>query len=200
MGIQYHCENEKRRQAVDNHPSLNGIDYLEVLDRDAPDKETRQRTLLVRCLKPVPDLTAMNVQIHGGVRVTPVRVLWAARAADAVALFTSGLISEEKERDFFRDLPDPDHVLLVRTDVYGDFATYRLCLVKSPADPDPPNNFDPILSCVDFSFKVECPSDFDCQAMQKCPPERMAEPLIDYLAKDYASFRQLMLLSGRGCH
>jgi hypothetical protein len=192
MGIQYHCENEKRRQAVDNHPSLNGIDYIEVLDHEAPDESKRQRTLLVRCLKPVPDLTAMNVQIHGGVRVTPVRVLWAAGATDANDLFADGMISED-ERDFFLDQPYQDHLLLVRTDVYGDFSTYRLCLVKSPADPDPLNNFDPILSCIEFSFKIECPGDFDCRTMQKCPPERTIEPVIDYLAKDYASFRQLVL-------
>ena len=35
-------------------PTLNGIDYLEVLDHDAPPGSPRQRTLLVRLLKPVP--------------------------------------------------------------------------------------------------------------------------------------------------
>ena len=54
-------------------------------------------------------------------------------------------------------------------------------------------NLDPLLSAVDFSFKVECPSDFDCQTSCVCPPEPRSTPDIDYLAKDYASFRQLML-------
>ena len=35
MGIQYFCRNKRRQQAILGHPSLNGIDYLEVLDRDA---------------------------------------------------------------------------------------------------------------------------------------------------------------------
>ena len=52
---------------------------------------------------------------------------------------------------------------------------------------------DPFFAAVEFSFKVECPSDFDCKPKRICPPERLPEPEIDYLAKDYNSFRQLML-------
>src|SRR5207237_3077448 len=59
--------------------------------------------------------------------------------------------------------------------------------------PAPPDGYDPMLSAVEFSFKVECPSDFDCQPKRVCPPEPRTEPDIDYLAKDYASFRQLLL-------
>src|SRR5262249_23573579 len=44
-----------------------------------------------------------------------------------------------------------------------------------------------------FSFKVECPTDFDCRPVLVCPPAFEAAPEIDYLAKDYESFRQLML-------
>lgn len=46
---------------------------------------------------------------------------------------------------------------------------------------------------MDFSFRVNCPSDFDCQTTNTCPTERPGEPEIDYLAKDYASFRRLIL-------
>ena len=45
----------------------------------------------------------------------------------------------------------------------------------------------------DFSFKVNCPSDLDCALPVNCPPPALDEPDINYLAKDYASFRQLML-------
>ena len=76
MGLQYRCDNQKRHQLLrDAAIALNGIDYLEVLDEDAPQEEERQRTLLVRLLKSDPwDLTADNVQIDGGVRVTGIRV------------------------------------------------------------------------------------------------------------------------------
>ena len=71
----YTCCDELRRNAVAAHATLNGIDYLEVLDRDAPDFDLpggspRQRTLLLRLLKiPTPALAADNVRIEGGERV-----------------------------------------------------------------------------------------------------------------------------------
>jgi hypothetical protein len=46
---------------------------------------------------------------------------------------------------------------------------------------------------VSFSFKVACPSHFDCKTPRICLAEPKKEPEIDYLAKDYASFRQLIL-------
>lgn len=187
MSAFYFCKNENRHAAVDAHPTLNGIDFLEVLDLEAPTGSPRQQTLLVRCLKPLPaTIAAEHVQITGGVRVTGIKILWAARAADAATLFADGLINAN-ERDFFLVQAQPDQLLLVRTDATGDFSTYRLCLVA------PPQTFDAILSCVDFSFKVECPNDFDCLPEKVCPPEENDEPAIHYLAKDYASFRQLML-------
>jgi hypothetical protein len=191
---QYTCQNQYRRQAVDGHGTLNGIDYLEVLDRDAPEGSPRQRTLLVRCLKALPaDLKAENVQIRDVAGIKSVQVQWVARAADAEDLDDQGLISEH-EKDFLLDQEDPEQLLVVRTRSTGDYSTYRLKLVRSPTDPGPPQDFDPILAEVTFSFKVECPSEFDCQLETVCPPEE-AEPAppIDYLTKDYASFRQLML-------
>jgi len=56
-----------------------------------------------------------------------------------------------------------------------------------------PYGFDPILSAVEFSFKVLCPSEFDCLCARVCPPEQAERPENHYLAKDYASFRQIML-------
>ena len=50
----YTCCDENRRAAVDAHPTLNGIDWLEVLDRDAPAGSPRQQTLMLRLLKAVP--------------------------------------------------------------------------------------------------------------------------------------------------
>jgi hypothetical protein len=188
MGQPYFCQNPRRREAVRAHPTLNGIDYLEVLDHEAPPGSPRQRTLLVRCLKSVPALTANNVGIDGGVRVTPVQVLWAFPAPAIPAALLNAA-----EQLFFSTLMEADHVFVVRTDSEGDFSTYQLRLVVSPTDTHPPAGFDPRLSAIDFAFKVECPSDFDCQTLVACPPETLDQPTIDYLAKDYASFRRLML-------
>ncbi len=45
----------------------------------------------------------------------------------------------------------------------------------------------------DSRFTIGCPSDLDCKTERICPPEPREEPAINYLAKDYASFRQLIL-------
>ncbi len=192
MGTQYFCKSQRRRREVRRRDDLglNGIDYLEVLDREAiPLGSPRQRTLLIFCIRPLAaPVTADNVEIHGGVRVTPVGVEWVRPASEAGSP-PDGTVSAA-EQAYFDALPDPDRVLVVRTDSDGDFSTYRLCLVSGDA---PLVGFDPPLTEVDFSFKVECPSEFDCAPEQVCPPEHEPAPPIDYLAKDYASFRQLML-------
>ena len=195
MTVQYRCRNTKRSQILrDSAVALNGIDFLEVLDRDAPEGTTPQRTLLLRMLKATPwGLTADNVQIVGGVRVTDIKVLWALRASDASdELVDQGIITEA-EQGVFLALTEPDHVLVVRTNVDGDFSPYKLRLVQSATTPVSPDGFDPILSEIQFSFKVDCPSEFDCKVDIECPPGVEVGPPIDYMVKDYASFRRLML-------
>ncbi len=185
----YMCCNRKRAEAVRLHPILNGIEYLEVLDEDAPPGSPRQRTLLVRCFKPIPGLEGEHVRIAGGTRIRPVLVEWAF-GADVVA--AKGVLTPG-EAAFIAGLEDPAQVLVVRTRAYGDFSTYTLQLVAGPGLEEPPPNFDPVLSSVEFSFKAECPTPFDCHAPRVCPPEAREAPLINYLAKDYATFRRLML-------
>lgn len=184
----YHCCDQLRRNAVDAHATLNGIDYLEVVDNDAPAFELRQLTLLVRLLKPVPaSLTRTNVRIEGGERVRDIGIEWVAPASAPPASTSAA------EQALYAALPEPDHVLLVRVEAYGDHSSYTLRLVRSALDDTPPPGFDPRLAEVVFSFKVECPSDFDCKRVTVCPDDPAPAPVIDYLAKDYASFRRLIL-------
>lgn len=165
--MRYFCCDKLRREKVKSSSNLNGIDFLEVVDRDAETPQERQRTLRVAFLKSAPaNLTPANVAIIGGERITGLRV-------DAVSY-------------------DGD-VIVVHVNAPGDFSTYTLRLIQSDGSDEPLDGLDPLLSSIDFSFKVECPGDFDCQAKHVCPPEPQRQPEINYLAKDYASFRQLML-------
>ena len=52
---------------------------------------------------------------------------------------------------------------------------------------------DPRYSCVEIRFRIDCAAKIDCQQPETCPPPEREEPDINYLAKDYPSFRQLML-------
>lgn len=192
MNTQLYCPDEARKSqvramvAAGDPNAPNGIDYLEVLDSDAPAGTPPQQTLLVHCFRPVSGLGAGNVRLEGGVRVRDTKVLWAMPASDVPV----GSLKDYLDAT----LPQPNRVLVVRTDRRGDFSTYRLRLIQSSLQPgEPPAGFDRLLSAVDFSFKVECPSDFDCKRTLVCPPPELPAPHIDYLAKDYASFRRLML-------
>jgi hypothetical protein len=177
---QLYCPDDTRRAEL-RVAGPNGIDYLEVL----PSK----RTLLVHCFRPLPALSATNVLLEGGVRVTPVKVVFAYPAPS----LPPGLLDAD-DQAVVAALVSPDHVLAVRTDSSGDYSTYTLRLVFSPTLPDdPPAGFDPVLSDVPFSFKVDCPNHFDCRPRTLCVDPAPAAPRIDYLARDYASFRQLML-------
>lgn len=184
----YTCCDQNRRPAVDAHPVLNGIDWLEVLDRDAPVEAMRQRTLLVRLLKAVPaGITPANVAISGGERIRHIDIDWVGVANTPPAEATPA------EQALFAALPEPEKVLVVRTDMAGDFSTYRLTLSRGQGSELPLTDFDPRLSAVDFAFKVECPSDFDCAPNHDCPPEAKPDPDLNYLARDYASLRRLLV-------
>ena len=52
---------------------------------------------------------------------------------------------------------------------------------------------DPLYASASFSFSVDHPLALDCAARDLNEPPSYDTPEIDYLAKDYASFRQLML-------
>ncbi len=168
--MQYFCQNEQRKRRVREHPTLNGIDYLELGDGVDTGDELRQDRLRVRFLKwdYVNELKKHNIRIEGGERIRYINVIEACI-----------------------DKND-SNVLCIKLDRYGDFSTYRLRIVKGPGQSDPPEWLDALLSSIPFSFKVACPSDFDCKKTPVCATESIPPPEIDYLAKDYASFRQLM--------
>lgn len=188
----YHCCDPRRRErvlaAIAAGMAINGIDFLEVLDREAPSDTPAQRTLLLRLLDDAPVLTPDNFELSGGERITDVELEWVTPAAAPDAtLAEPGLVV------WLATLPMPGQVLVLRTSSSGDHAVYTLRLVASPGALTPPPGIDRVLSEVDFSFKVECPTDFDCAPVETCPEESAEQPALSYLAKDYQSFRRLML-------
>ncbi|MFP5261562.1 MAG: putative baseplate assembly protein [Blastocatellia bacterium] len=177
----YFCCSERRRNAVLQSPNLNGIEFLEVSDDPAAPFEKRQRAMFVHFIKDLAPgaLTQDNVRIEGGERIRNIKVI----------RVTTGEVSSPSGSPPGANMK----VLTVEVSEAGDFSTYTLRLVQGSKNATPPAGFDPILSAVDFSFKVACPSDFDCKVERACPTEPVPQPEINYLAKDYASFRQLML-------
>lgn len=182
--MRFFCCDPRRLEVLKRAGTANAIEYLEVRDHLEPDAALRQRTLFVRLLRPGFTLTPDNVRIDGGERLATIPIEWVAAADNLPAGTDPSLV------DGIDDLP---RTLVVRTTVFGDFSRYTLHLRANSGSDQPPGGFDPRLSEIQFSFKVECPSDFDCAAATPCPPSEQASPDIDYLAKDYTGFRRLML-------
>ena len=160
------CHNELRRERVRQHRELNGIDYLEV-SKD-------QLTLTVYFLGKAPvEIDPQNLRIEGGRRVQNIRV-------------TNVQVHNFKQIEF-------DDYMEVQVDKPGDFSKYTLRIVEKNTDGkwQTHSDFDPRYDHLEFNFKVDCPSDLDCKQPVVCPEDPKEEPDINYLAKDYASFRQL---------
>jgi hypothetical protein len=175
------CCKDARRTDVQAHPTLNGIDFLEVLDDKAMPVAERQTTLFLHLLKPIPAdaILKVNVLIKGGDRIKNIGIVSVLPVLDSPVASPPGGSTKE---------------WAVKVTESGDFSIYTLCLVQDNKleSPVPFAGFDQVMACVDFSFKVACEKDFDCKPALDCPPESPELPDINYLAKDYASFRQLM--------
>lgn len=182
--MKFHCCDLRRLDVLRRSGTANAIDFLEVLDKGGLPGAPRQQTLFVRLLRPGFALTPDNIRITGGERITRIGIVWCAPANALPPQAEPGLVAT---------VDDLARTLVVRTDSSGDFSTYTLSIVASSGSSNPPAGFDPRLSSIDFSFKVECPADFDCAQPAICPPIVGPKPDIDYLAKDYQGFRRLML-------
>jgi hypothetical protein len=82
---------------------------------------------------------------------------------------------------------DEGHLTLtLAVEAPGDFSNYTLTIFAS--------GLDPFFDWIQFSFKAGCPSDLDCAPTTPlCPPVLGDPPPIEYLAKDFLSFRQALL-------
>jgi hypothetical protein len=198
----YSCCNDLRRAAIAGNPTLNGIDYLELADDSRlPSTSPPQQTLLVYCLKNAPtNLTQANLLITGGESITGITAAWVLQA-NTVAPAPPNTATNA-ELTYFNGLNNADQILVVRTSVAGDFSPYTLRLVNdaSAAAQDTFDvtevltGFDPQLAEITFSFKIDCPPYFDCKpAPDNCTPAAPTPPPINYLAKDYGSFRSILL-------
>lgn len=167
MMCQLSCRDPARRADVRDR-DLGGIDIIDV--------SADQRTLSVQLFGKAPGgLTAANFRIDGG---APVAVT-----------------SVQPCPDQDPDLPD---CLQLSVDQPGDFSCYQLSVVVA-ADADgrpgtePYPGFDARYYSACFSFKQNCATDIDCAASCADLTAPSPEPVIDYLARDFASLRQALL-------
>ena len=171
----YFCTKQNRRTLVLQHPTLNGIDYLEVCQSE-PDCGCG-RKLLLTFLKDARNLgiTPQQVLIAGGA------------AADQSATPVEAITVTPPNAG-------APTVVTVTLNEPGDFSTFTLTLVADASSPypDPPDGIDPQLASVEFSFKAGCGTVADCLPGNCCPPPASPKIDINYMAKDFDAFVQVM--------
>jgi len=159
------CLTDLRRDAVRTAAGRNGLDYVEVGDDPTTLHAYFLGKLPPELAQGAPDLPRW-LAIEGGDAITGLRILDADPVVD----------------------PNPEHddYLVLRIDRAGDRSRYTLRLLGV-------KGVDPHYASADFSFRIDCASDLDCKPARDCAPPLLDEPRPNYLAKDYASLRQLIL-------
>ena len=187
------CATKDRRKQI-GASSLNGIDYIEVVTLDSIVCSGGRPYLVVYFFKALSEyvLDKNNVKIEGGVKIKNIHAEWAMPYTD-LSYDVKSLLNSYIDDDFKDDNASNANVLVIYPSTDGDFSTYTLRIVNSLGSLDPPEGFDLLLSTIDFSFKIDCPSKFDCKPVSMPSQEVLQGPLIDYLSKDYESFRHLAL-------
>jgi predicted phage baseplate assembly protein len=185
------CYDDRRRAVLRAEGHLNGIDYVEFdyieVAVEERAKKGARKAAKAKATQPVlkvyflcglppagqpPLFDTANVVIEGGRSITGLK-------AKTVT---------------FEHAPDPerDDVAIITLDQIGDHSTYMLRLVG--ADNTPLPGIDPRYSAAPFSFLLDDGIvQIDCLQPDQCPSEPMPAPELNYLAKDYTSFRQLLL-------
>lgn len=169
--LQPRCSVPARRERLRRSGELNGIDYVEVGEDGV--------SLCVHLFGSIPqDLGITNVRFTGGDRITALRVLG---------------VSVEDEPQMHDDA-----CLRVLLDREGDHSAYCLCLVATGSGNDSTTwlaypGFDPRHACVALRFRLGCGKNLDCADDAPCVRTPIPPPEINYLARDYQSFRQLLL-------
>lgn len=167
--MMYYCCDTLRREAT-RTSTLNGIDFIEVIDMAAVLEDDRQRFLHIHLLKdPAPVIYGPdNVVVEGP--DGPLEIV-----------------------DVTTGLGTQNNIVVVELTGPGDFELHLLRFRRGLLDDRPPTELDPQLALIEFSFKVECPSDFDCIQPCDCLDAPREMPEISYLARDIDSFREVML-------
>ena len=80
-------------------------------------------------------------------------------------------------------------VLVVDVERPGGFQLYRLTLTDTAT----PSRIDRFFNATIFSFKQGCPTPADCAPQHDCPEQELVDWPIDYLARDFESFRTALM-------
>ncbi len=98
----------------------------------------------------------------------------------------------KKSADFDNPLSTQPTTLVLSIKPIGDYSTYKLSLNTSVFPSADSVIIDPVFNEIDFKFRPGC-FNINCAPDWDAAPAPQQDPVIDYLAKDYESFRHTMI-------
>jgi hypothetical protein len=167
-----------RRQKIREQSTFNGLDYLEA------------ETVSVG-VQQWPKLTVYLLNKLGSLRPGLGNVRVTGRRGRVGVHQVTAIHTEAKDAD------DRLEVLLALPAPWNP-GSYTLELLRADKFEEPTDQvldgIDPRYARLEFSLHPECPADLDCAVVAACDSDAfsMDEPVINYLAKDYASFKRVI--------
>ncbi len=124
------------------------------------------------------DATTLHVHFLNSVSVAGSTVTATIRGGDRIQGLT---LKPIKNADWKVDAQGRP-LLQLHVNKPGDFSLYTITISGAP--------LDAMFESAKFSFKALCPTEFDCKTTPDCcGPDDPPLPAIDYLAKDFQSFK-----------
>ena len=182
------CRDVARRGRLIELQRLNGIDFVEFREvAGTPPRHVLRVHFLFDLPQDAYGLAAApsSISVLGGTRITNIVVLKVTRTS-------ASTLDAEVDRQ-------------------GDYSPYLIAIGWQRGDSSAVQDangawqwdegswsysfsaIDRPFSVAPVNFRPGCAVDFDCAASCDCTPDALPEPRLDYLARDYASFRQLLL-------
>ena len=133
---------------------------------------------------PSPAFALLDVEFYNGNALSPLPVSTDFRLAGGTRLRAGSNPGEVQVTQVSAGATP--NVLRLRVEPIGDYSTYTLTIGKP--------EFDPLFNSIRFKFRPGC-FNLNCAPGWDASPPPQDEPAIDYLARDYDSFRHVLIAS-----
>lgn len=210
------CTDRQRRRII-NNIELNGISYAEIdpwnakvgghIDEESDNFDSGNRRsplIFIYCFKSLAEgINEDNIVIFQNSREMgphEIDILWAARADKIDSILLSTFSNDVQ--DYFDSLENKDKVVVLGIRLLSmNRSDYFLKIISSRDGNGgvPMPNFDSLLSKIRLPLEALCESSlFDCvkesasSEEEICEVDSLAEPILDYMAKDFESFLHLI--------
>jgi hypothetical protein len=172
---------------LENQRAFTGIDFIRVVDGCS------QKRLRIYFLTDLEELAPSFS--NAGIPLTPGSIVISGdRDTTLRRPRVTQIVTAQGSQNQYDEV-QRRHFIELEVDEPGGFAFYRLHIEDPRIETQGGiTRIDPAFNDVRFSFKIGCEDGLDCATIAPaCPPEPEVDYPVDYLARDFTSFRNALL-------